>query len=61
MADVLLPIVPFTVPTTVTLVADVAPKSEGYNVAAATYNISDLDAPTRQALIDDFALAVLAL
>lgn len=28
MADVLLPIVPFTVPTTVTLVADVAPKSE---------------------------------
>ena len=61
MADVLLPIVPFTVPTTVTLVADVSPKSEGYNEAAATYLISDLDVPTRQALIDEFAASVLAL
>ena len=61
MADVLLPITPFTVPTTVTLEVAVAPREEGYNVAKATYQISDLDLATRQSLIDGFAASILAL
>lgn len=61
MATITLNLVPFTVPTTVVVETPVANTNEGYNSARAETPISDLDAATRQELIDEFALAVLAL
>ena len=61
MASTTLELVPFLVPTNATIVADVAPKAEGYNEAVPVIAISSLDAATRQTLIDEFAASVLAL
>ena len=60
MANMTVPLTPFVVPTTVSLVVDVTPKTEGYETHAATVLISTLDAATRQALIDEFSAAILS-
>jgi len=51
-------LVPFTVPTYVVLVADTVPASTDF---VPTVDIATLSAEERQALIDAFAIAVLAL
>jgi len=60
-ATVTLDLVPFEVPTTVTIVADVSEGNDGYNTPVPSMAVADLDLETRQTLIDDFAIAVLAL
>ena len=60
MANMTVPLTPFVVPTTVSLIVDITPKTEGYETPAATVLIATLDVATRQALIDDFAAAILA-
>lgn len=61
MTTITLNLVPFTVPTTVVVDTPIANTNDGYNSARAETPIADLDAATRQALIDEFAEAVLAL
>jgi len=61
MATVTLDLLPFTVPTAVTVVAAIGSRNEGYKTPVPEVLISSLDAATRQELIDEFALAILAI
>ena len=61
MATVTLSVVPFTIPTHVTIDVPIGGKNEGYASPTAQVEVADLDVATRQALIDDFSATILAL